>query len=141
MKKKTNKNTASQKSAQGKTKATKKTKLSSLKQVNGKQDPIERAKELEELVGIKQVNPFGTSIASVFEEEIQKMSMVELQELAVGAGVFPTGTRTALKSKLLKAFSEHNMSSMVIPPPRPIGLQHLDEEATKEALRLLKEGL
>ena len=123
-------------------KATAKTdKLSSLKQVNGKEDSIERAKELEELVGIKQVNPFGTSIASVFEENINNMSMVELQELAVKAGVFPGGNRTAFKLKLNKAFSEYNRSSMVIPAPQEIELKNLNDEKTQKALRLMKEGL
>jgi hypothetical protein len=140
MKKKTIKKTVPKKRAKAQTKTDK---LSSLTQVHGKkeQDPIERAKELEELVGIKEVNPFGTSIAQVFEENIQTMSMVELQELAVKAGVFPTGNRTVLKSKLSRAFSEYNRSSMVIPAPRPIGLNHLDSEATQKAIKLMKEGL
>ena len=135
MKKQNNKKTARKSTAK------KNTKLSSLKQVNGKEDPIQKAKDLEELVGIKQVNPFGTSIAEVFEENISTMSMVELQELAVKAGVFPAGTRTALKSKLSKAFSEYNRSSMVIPAPQQIELKNLDSKKTQEALRLMKEGL
>ena len=51
MKKQNNKKTARKSTAK------KNTKLSSLKQVNGKEDPIQKAKDLEELVGIKQVNP------------------------------------------------------------------------------------
>jgi hypothetical protein len=128
--KKTNNKKASAKSS----------KLENLKQVNGKEEAIKRAKHLEDLIGIKQINPFGTSIAEVFEENISKMSMVELQELAVRAGVFPSGTRTALKSKLSKAFSEYNRSSMVIPSPREIQVDR-NNKKTQEALRLMKEGL
>ena len=135
MKNKNNKKTTRKKVA------AKANKLSALKQVNGKEDSIQRAKELEELVGIKQVNPFGTSIASVFEENVNNMSMVELQELAVKAGVFPGGNRTALKLKLNKAFSEYNRSSMVMPAPREIELKNLNDEKTQKALRLMKEGL
>lgn len=134
MKKTTNKKTTAKK------KETKAPKLENLKQVNGKEEAIQKAKDLEELVGIKQVNPFGTSIGEVFEENISKMSMVELQELAVKAGVFPSGTRTALKSKLSKAFSEYNRSSMVIPAPREIQIDK-NNKKTQEALRLMKEGL
>lgn len=122
-------------------KTTTKTKLDSLTQVNGKDEQIQRAKELEELVGIKSINPYGTTIASEFDKKLDEMSMVDLQELAVKVGVFPSGTRSALKSKLQKGFRDYNRSSMVIPSPQQIGVRDIDDPKTQEALRLMREGL
>ena len=116
-------------------------KLESLQQANGKNEQIKKAKELEELVGIKEINPFGTTITAVFEEQINAMSMVELQALAVKVAIFPSGTRPALKTKLLKGFSEYNRASMVIPAPQPITIDNPDSPDAQEALRLMKEGL
>lgn len=139
MKKKTTNNKTTPSKRRAPSKKAKTSKLESLSHAHGKDEAIKRAKELEELVGIKQVNNFGTTIPEVFEENISKMSVAELQELAVKVGVFPNGTRTALKNKLSKAFSEFNRSSMVIPPPKPVNLNK--NSATEEALRLMKEGL
>ena len=118
-----------------------KQKLDTLQQAHGKDEQIKRAKELEELVGIASINPYGTTIAEKFEEDIHEMSLVDLQELAVKVGVFPNGTKTALKAKLLKGFSEYNRASMVVPAPRDIPLTNPNSKKTQEALRLMKEGL
>ena len=123
----------------------KKTKLDALDQAHGKDErheaAVTKAKELEELLGIKDVNPFGTTIISDFEDKLQDLPMVDLQALAVKTGVFPNGTRRSLRNKLIRAFQEYNKASMVIPPPQPIGIQNQDSEAYKEARRLMQEGL
>lgn len=119
----------------------KKSKLDSLTQVNGKDEQIQRAKELEELVGMKTINPYGTTIASEFDNQLNDMSLVDLQELAVRVGVFPSGNKTTLKSKLQKGFRDYNRSSMVIPSPREINIPDTNNPKTQEALRLMREGL
>ena len=133
------------KKADGKTKKKPQAKLDSLTQAHGKDErqkaAIAKAQELEELLGIKEVNPFGTTIIGDFEEKIQNLPMVDLQALAVKTGVFPNGTQRSLKAKLIRAFHEYNKSSMVIPSPQPIGIQNQDSDAYKEARRLMQEGL
>ena len=128
-----------------KTVKAKKTKLDSLDQAHGKDErheaAISQAKELEELLGIKDINPFGTTIMSDFEQRLQDLPMVDLQALAVKTGVFPNGTRRSLKNKLIRAFQEYNKASTVIPAPKPIGVENKDSEAYKEARRLMQEGL
>ena len=127
-------------------KAKKETKMDNLSFADGKQEEkIRKAKELEELVGLNQVNPYGTSIASVFEEKLNQMAIVDLQSLAVKVGVFPSGTQTSLKKKLKSSFRDYQRgsSSFVIPS---VGGQILegadrDSPAFKRALKLMKEGL
>tara|TARA_R100000008_G_scaffold59740_1_gene37410 strand:+ start:282 stop:761 length:480 start_codon:yes stop_codon:yes gene_type:complete len=119
--------------------------LDNLNYADGKEEEnIRKARELEELVGLDQVNPYGTSITSVFEESLSGMTLVDMQELAVSVGVFPSGTKTGLKNKLLKSFRDHQRgsSSFVVPSSSSIceGADR-ESEAFKKALKLMKEGL
>jgi len=140
------KNYPSKASAKKKTpKKQKDSKLDSLSFADGKHDEkIQKAKDLEDLVGLNQVNPYGTSIASVFEEKINEMTLVDLQELAVTVGVFPSGTQTALKKKLTKGFRDYQRgsASFILPASSTI-CAHADRDspAFKKALELMKEGL
>jgi hypothetical protein len=81
-----------------------KKKLENLNVVDGKAQDIAKIKELQELMGIKQANPFGVSTASELNEKMDEMNLSDLQALAVKAGLFPSGSRLTLKNKLLKEF-------------------------------------
>ena len=137
-----NKKTSASTPKKGKTSPTK---LDSLSYADGKkEEKIQKAKALEELVGLNQVNPYGTAIASVFEEKIEGMPIVDLQALAVKVGVFPSGSKLSLKNKLQKSFSEYQRgsSSFVMPVSSSI-LEGTDRDspAFKKAIGLMKEGL
>ncbi len=122
----------------------KKAKLDNLDFADGKkEDKIQKARELEELVGLNEVNPYGTSIAAVFEEKLAEMTVVDLQELAVTVGVFPSGTKTSLKNKLLKAFRDYQRgsSSFIVPPSSSICEGDRDNPKFKKAIQLMQEGL
>ena len=144
--KKNNSNTTKKTTAKKRGRPAKKTKLDSLSMADGKkEDGIKRAKELEELVGLNEVNPFGTALASVFEESLGEMGLVDLQALAVKVGVFPSGTATSLRNKLKKAFRDHQRgsSSFVIPMAGGEVVKNVDKESEsfKKAIKLMKEGL
>lgn len=81
-------------------------KLENLSQTNGKvyDEDTEQIRKLEEILDIKTTNPFGTSSAKVFDENLSDMNLSEMQELAVRAGIFPSGSQTMLKNKLRKSF-------------------------------------
>jgi hypothetical protein len=124
----------------------KKSKLDDLAFADGKKESrVRRAEELEKLVGISDVNPYGTTIASVFEKKLQEMSLVDLQALAVKVGQFPSGTQTSLKNKLKKAFRDHQRGagSFVSPSLEQEVVQDVnkDSESYKRAIKLMKEGL
>tara|TARA_Y100000310_G_C20424619_1_gene688414 strand:- start:79 stop:465 length:387 start_codon:yes stop_codon:yes gene_type:complete len=71
--------------------------------VDGKSD-IEKAENLESLIGIAKRDPFQLNNGSDFENSLTSMNLTEMQEIAVRAGVFPSGTKTTLKGKLLKEY-------------------------------------
>lgn len=62
------------------------------------------AKTVEELMGVKSRDPFKVASGESFEEAVGSMSLSQLQEIAVEAGVFPSGTKATLKNKLLKEY-------------------------------------
>ena len=66
----------------------------------------EKNPPIEELLGFKQQNHFGTTNASEFDAKLETMGLSELQTMAVNASVFPSGTKVSLKNKLKKAFKQ-----------------------------------
>jgi hypothetical protein len=99
-------------------KTTKKKSIDSLEQTHGKledthkEDQIEsavtKARELDVILGMRKMSPFGTASLAVFEEDLAGMNLTDMRELAVKSGIFPSGNRTILKKKLLKGFSAYN---------------------------------
>lgn len=71
---------------------------------DGKQSDVQNARDLEEILGVKEINPFKTSCAEDFEKELSDMSLNDLRSLAVKSGVFPSGNKASLKNKLRKEF-------------------------------------
>lgn len=71
---------------------------------DGKDDRAAVAKTVEELMAVKTRDPFKVSSGESFDEAVSHMSLSELQEIAVKAGVFPSGTKATLKNKLLKEY-------------------------------------
>ena len=84
--------------------------LDSLQYTDGMEKDVEKIKDLERVLGIKQANPYGTNNKDIFEQNMSEMNLSDLQALAVRVGVFPSGTKTSLKNKLRKQFSADNRS-------------------------------
>lgn len=122
--------------------ASNKDKLKELNYIDGKKT-VEQIKKLEKLVGIRETNPYGTTSLEVLEAKMADMNMWELQEFAVKVGVFPSGTRTSLKSKLCKEFEAYNKGKMrhiIMPPAKQVG-DHLSPEQRSKLLDITKKGL
>ena len=101
----------------GKPKSKKTEKLDKLTQTNGKvyeDEDIKKTRKLEEILDIAVTNPFGTSSVKVFEENLANMNLSEMQEVAVRAGIFPSGNQTMLKNKLKKAFKAANPDQLQV---------------------------
>jgi len=119
-----------------------KDKLDSLNYIDGK-STVEQIKDLENLVGIRETNPYGTTSLDVLTARFSDMNMWELQEFAVKVGVFPSGNRTVLKNKLTKEFLAYNKGKgrhIVLPSPKQIG-GNLSPEDREKVLNLTKRGL
>ena len=98
------------------------------------------ARGLEDLMGFKETNPFGVSSAEEFSNNIEELQLTNLQEIAVKAGVFPSGTKATLKTKLRKAFNEytHGGSRKVVQMTKP--LVDPESEEGKNLLKIMQEG-
>ena len=60
--------------------------------------------DFRDILDMREKNPFGTSNAKDFESKIADWSIVDLQELAVKAGISCGGGVTILRENLKKEF-------------------------------------
>lgn len=115
--------------------------LESMEQTTGK-DYIQKTKELEDILGIKETNPFKTSNANLFQENLSEMTLVDMQSLAVRVGVMPSANKTNLKKRLMKEFEHRNKSKTLIgaADSRQVELDKNDPNFA-EVSKFLKEGM
>ena len=104
------------------------------KDYNDKEDKIEKAKQLEDLLGIKDMNPYRTLDKNIFAENLGSMSISKMTELAQRVGISGTemSSKPSLKKALEKSFDiylrQHNVS--VAGPPTPV-VTKVDDEVKK----------
>jgi hypothetical protein len=96
-----------------------------------KENQISKAKELESLLGIQDMNPYKTLNKSIFAENLGSMSISQMTELAqrVGISGMEMSSKPSLKKALEKSFDiylrQHNVS--VAGPPTPVTEEVSDE--------------
>jgi len=127
-------------------KKTKKNKLDDLNLIDGKVTPppsedndIKKVKELEEILGIKRVNPFGTYNLEIFKEKLSEMTNVDLQHLCERIGIFASGSRQELKDKLLREFKSVSRGTISVTKESPTVKLDPNNPLHKETLRILGE--
>ncbi len=139
MKKTTKAKKSTSRTAKKATAAQKQNKLDSLNLSDGKLE-VEKVRELEQLLGVDQVNAFKTNNLDVFQDNLSEMSLTDLQRLAAEAGVFPGGNKMALKNRLLKEFvSQTKGGRAAMGSQKPI----IDPSDPKfeEVKKLMSEGM
>lgn len=102
-------------------------------------DEKQRIRDLEELLNPRGAyNPFKANSEEKFEENMASMSIPELQSLAVEVGVFPSGNKTTLKTKLKKEFrSRHFLGKgKVTQSTKPVADINTMTEAQKKLFNL-----
>ena len=113
--------------------------LDKLNLADGKAE-VEKVKELEEILGVDQMNIFRTNTIEVFKEKLGEMPLTDLQTLAAEAGIFPGGNKMALKTRLVKEFvSQTKGSRSAAGAQRPI--VEPSDPRFKKLERLMSEGL
>ena len=137
----------SKKTSQNKTKASskqktsrRKNKLEELKVADGKAE-IDKIKDLEDLLSVKQTNPFGTTNKEVLEEKMNEMTLTDLQTFAVKIGILPSGNKLSLKNKILRSFKSHAGAGAGYNIGYTQPLVNPNSEAAKNILRISKEGM
>ena len=78
-----------------------------IKEINSIQDKNSseyRAKirQLEIALGISEINIFGTANRKIFEENLDEMSDIQIQNLAAKLKLDPAGSKPTLKKRLLQ---------------------------------------
>ena len=132
----TKKNTAKKKATTRKRKTSTKTKP--MEVADGKNTDLKKARDLEELLSVKEKNAFATADGEDFEESLSSMNLTDMQELAVRAGIFPSGTKTTLKNKILKEFKARSLGQYRKGQVSKPSLDPKSKQA-KDLLKLLNE--
>ena len=90
------------------------------------------ARDLEEILGMKELNPFKTANAEDFDKDLSSMNLTDLRTLAVKSGVFPSGNKSTLKNKLRKEFKIRAMGGV---NRAPYEREDVFEKGTEEKIR------
>ena len=82
-----------------------------VEQIHGKEESdldkaIKTSRGLDEILGMRQKNPFNAETEASFEESLKGQNLADLREIAVKAGIFPSGNATILRNKLRKGFHD-----------------------------------
>jgi len=129
----------------------KSTKKTTAKKVEKKQEPeiefthgklnqseFEEIEKIRRLTEIPVENSFGVRTESEFENLIENSQLTQLQEMAVKAGIFPSGTKPTLKNKLRKAFGRTKRPGPNVQMTKPI--VDPNSEKGKSILKLMQEN-
>lgn len=100
-------------------------------------EEAQHARSLESILSRKTKNPLEAESLEDFEDTLASMQLSQMQELAVKAGVFPSGTKLTLKNKLIKAYRQYSQgSNKSIQVTKPIVEPGSKKE--QELLKILK---
>ena len=84
------------------------------KDSSSKEEQIEKVKELEELLGMPQMNPYGTLHRDLFKQRVDASSASELTDLAARVGIPRERNMNLLRKSLMKSFDfyvqKHNVT-------------------------------
>lgn len=103
-------------------------------------DSIKKVKELEEVLGIKAVNHFGTNDPNIFENNLKESNLSDLQNLAMKIGLFPDGSKPRLKEKLRQEFKRVTRGSRTIALQQPLSIADPSHPNHERAKKLMSEG-
>lgn len=119
-----------------------KSELDNLNLADGKvhTDPdIEKVKQLEEILGIKKMNPFGTSNIEIFKEKLNEMTIVDMQHMCEKIGIFASGSRQQIRDKLLREFKSTNKGTISMMVQNPSLILDPNNPQHQKTIRILKE--
>ena len=71
----------------------------------------EKIRELEVILGVEQLSPFGTNELDIFEDKIKSMNLTDMMRMAQKAGLNPHLDRPRLKAALLKEFKAYTRNN------------------------------
>lgn len=113
-----------------------------IKEINSIQDKNSseyRAKirQLETALGISEINMFGTANRKIFEENLDEMSDIQIQNLAAKLKLDPAGSKPTLKKRLLQQFDTQNVQSRGYFVPQPEAKALFSDEQKRKLTKIL----
>ena len=103
-------------------------------------DTLKKVKELEDVLGIKAVNPFGTNDPNIFEQKLKDSNLSDLQNLAMKIGIFPEGSKDRLKEKLRREFKRVTKGSRSVALQQPMSISDPNHPNHEKAKKLMGDG-
>lgn len=102
---------------------------------------VEKMRQLEVILGVSEISPFGTNELEVFETNLKEMSYSELQKLAQKVGLNPYHDYPTLKTILIKEFkaSTRNSRRNIMPAPMQSFQIDPNNPKHKELLKILND--
>lgn len=97
--------------------------------------------KLESILGVDQINPFGTNELDLFEDSLKAMTYNDMRDLAHKVGINPFLAQPQLKQVLIKEFKSANKNNMKNIMPAPQDMIKLDPNNPQHAktIKLLGE--
>lgn len=71
----------------------------------------DKMRELEVLLGVSEISPFGTNELEIFEQNLAEMSLADMQKLALKIGTNPYYEKPLLKQSLIREFTAYTRNS------------------------------
>lgn len=68
--------------------------------------------KLEKVLGVDEINQFGTNELDIFEQNLKGMSYSDIKDLAYKIGINPFAPETQLKASLIREFKASNKNNM-----------------------------
>ena len=98
-----------------------------------------KMRELEVLLGVSEISPFGTNELEIFEQNLAEMSLSDMQKLALKIGTNPYHEKPMLKKSLIREFSAYTRNSRrnIMPSAVQSFVIDHDNPKHKELLKIL----
>ena len=99
----------------------------------------DKMRELEVLLGVSQISPFGTNELEIFEQNLAEMSLSDMQKLALKIGTNPYYEKPILKKSLIREFTAYTRNSRrnIMPNPVQSFVIYPENPKHKQLLKLL----
>ncbi len=99
----------------------------------------DKMRELEVLLGVSEISPFGTNELEIFEQNLAEMSFADMQKLAMKIGTNPYQEKPVLKKSLIREFSAYTRNSRrnIMPTAVQSFVIDQDNPKHKQLLKLL----
>jgi hypothetical protein len=99
----------------------------------------DKMRELEVLLGVSEISPFGTNELEIFEQNLAEMSLADMQKLAMKIGTNPYQEKPVLKKSLIREFSAYTRNSRrnIMPTAVQSFVIDQDNPKHKQLLKLL----